>query len=220
MSTIEGMAREHYNCKPTGDTLLDHSSDCTEAADEHGCGCMRLTKLLDRAVKERSWACIEAIEAWPGYRDDDIQPGGAAASIAAIAAIGGMAERPVNPWVRMVREFHEKFGVPIRETPGLPVEERLNLRQKWLLEEVVETSWGVRGMNLVQIADGLADVIVIALGTAAECGIPMERVMEAVHRANMSKVPNPDGGKILKPDGWVGPEGDIAAALAIPGGGA
>lgn len=69
-----------------------------------------------------------------------------------------------------------------------------------------------------KIADGLADVIYVAVGAALEFGIPLDRVWAEVHRSNMAKVDPATGkvikradGKVLKPEGWTPP--DVAGVL-------
>lgn len=89
------------------------------------------------------------------------------------------------------------------------------------MEELDEYLDAEKNDDIVEIADALADMCVIILGTAAAYGIPLAAVFEEVHRSNMAKV-MPDGtvkrrgdGKILKPGGWTPP--DIAAVLRARG---
>lgn len=106
----------------------------------------------------------------------------------------------------MVREFHEKFGVPVLDTPTLPSVERRNLRIELIREEFIEEFIpAVEGGDIVEIADALADMEYVIHGAALEFGIPLDAVIAEVHRSNMTKV-WPDGtvhrredGKILKP---------------------
>lgn len=74
--------------------------------------------------------------------------------------------------------------------------------------------------DMEEIADGLADLIYVAVGAALEFGIPLDRVWAEVQRSNMAKVDAETGrvrkradGKVLKPDGWTPP--DIKSALAV-----
>jgi predicted HAD superfamily Cof-like phosphohydrolase len=117
-----------------------------------------------------------------------------------------------------VREFHEACGVPVLTTPTIP-EDRIGLRLDILDEEHKEFRRAVEARDIVQIADALADVIYVAVGTALEFGIPLDRVWEEVQRSNMAKrdpvtgkVRRRDDGKVLKPEGWTPP--NIAAALS------
>lgn len=73
--------------------------------------------------------------------------------------------------------------------------------------------------DLVQIADGVADMIVVATGTALACGIDPKPIQTAVDQSNLAKF-GPGGrrredGKWLKPDDWRPP--DIARLLRDQG---
>jgi len=116
--------------------------------------------------------------------------------------------------VRQLREFHERFGVPVLERPWIPAEDRRSLRAALIAEEASELQDAIETANLIEIADGIADLIYVAIGTALEFGIPLERVWEEVHRTNMQKVGGAirADGKILKPEGWQAPQ--IAEILA------
>lgn len=116
-----------------------------------------------------------------------------------------------------VREFHSAFEVPVLPTPQFPSEERRKLRYRILREEFEEYVAAENSDNFEEVADALGDMAYIIAGTALEYGIPLDRVLEAIHAANMSKL-GPDGrpikradGKVIKPEGWQPP--DIAAAL-------
>jgi predicted HAD superfamily Cof-like phosphohydrolase len=71
-------------------------------------------------------------------------------------------------------------------------------------------------IDVEKVADALTDINFVVLNMALHYGIPMERVWDEVQAANMRKFSDgvlrrPDDGKILKPEGWVGP--DINRAL-------
>ena len=119
--------------------------------------------------------------------------------------------------IEQVREFHDAFGVPVVERPALPPEERRALRSRILREEFEEYNHAELGDDLAEIADALGDMAYIIAGTALEYGIPLDRVLDAIHASNMAKL-GPDGkpimredGKVIKPKGWQPP--DIEAAL-------
>lgn len=115
--------------------------------------------------------------------------------------------------------FHIACDVPVLTTPQFPSQDRIALRDKLLKEEVKELDEAVEARDLVEVADALGDIIYIAVGTALEFGIPLDRVWAEIQRSNMAKVDPATGkvrkredGKVLKPEGWTPP--DIAAALA------
>lgn len=110
-----------------------------------------------------------------------------------------------------VHEFHTAFELPIYDQPEFPSDERRGLRIALLQEEYQEYLDAEEAHDLVEVADALADIIYIAVGTALEYGIPLERVFAAVHESNMAKLvdgvllrhPN---GKVKKPEGWKAPD--------------
>lgn len=118
-------------------------------------------------------------------------------------------------WQEKVKMFHQKMGQPLRDKPGLLDWGRFKERLGWLDEERDEMLVGQllpfkEDVVIAEVADALADIIYVALGTANEMGLPMDKIFDAVHRANMAKVPVKDGkGKVSKPEGWVGPEEEI-----------
>lgn len=116
----------------------------------------------------------------------------------------------------MVRDFHIAFGQRVGEKPGLPDMNERALRIKLLQEEFREYMEAEGDDNLVEVADALADLIYIALGTSISYGVPLDKIFNEVHRSNMAKlvdgkVLRREDGKIIKPEGWTSP--DIAAIL-------
>lgn len=120
-------------------------------------------------------------------------------------------------WYRDVLDFHRKFGCHVGSTPAVPSEGTPELRARLLREEFDETLDALGRGDLPALADGLADLIYVLLGTAASYGIDLRPVWAAVHAANMAK----DGGgtradgKVLKPPGWAPP--DIEGILSSQG---
>jgi predicted HAD superfamily Cof-like phosphohydrolase len=119
--------------------------------------------------------------------------------------------------LEQVLEFHEAFGVPVLPAPQFPDEDRRKLRYRILKEEFEEYVAAENEDNFEEVADALGDMAYIIAGTALEYGIPLDRVLDAIHKANMAKL-GPDGkpikradGKVIKPEGWQPP--DIASAL-------
>lgn len=118
-----------------------------------------------------------------------------------------------------LKAFHAAFSVPDLPSPMLPPRYRVELRASLIDEEWRETKSAMEAGDMIEIADGLADLIYVAVGTCLEYGIPLDRVWTEVHRSNMAKVDPATGkvryredGKVLKPEGWTKP--DIARALA------
>ena len=114
-------------------------------------------------------------------------------------------------WFKDVENFHKAFGQRIGTKPELPNDNERSLRMRLLAEEFSEYNSAEYDNDLIEVADALADIIYIALGTAVSYGIPLDTIFDEVHRSNMAKLV--DGkvlrradGKIKKPDGWQPPD--------------
>ena len=119
----------------------------------------------------------------------------------------------------MVREFQEVYEAPILSTPAFPSHDRCALRERILEEEWIELCEAQAKRDIVEVADALADMLYIIHGTALEYGIPLDAVVEEVHRSNMSKL-GTDGRPIRREDGKImkGPNyfrPDIAGVLGL-----
>jgi predicted HAD superfamily Cof-like phosphohydrolase len=119
--------------------------------------------------------------------------------------------------LRALKEFHDAFG----QKRFIELDERrrwelLATRQRLIQEEFDEVDaeihaslTGDHKASLHHLAKELADLLYVVYGTAEVLEIPLERVFEAVHANNMTKL-GPDGkpivredGKFLKPDTYV-----------------
>jgi len=107
-----------------------------------------------------------------------------------------------------VEAFHRKFGLPIGHSPAVPQSLVKSLRYDLIREEAHETLNALVNDDLPEMADGIADLIYVLLGTAVSYGIDMGPIWDAVHASNMAKEGGPTraDGKILKPEGWSPPD--------------
>lgn len=137
-----------------------------------------------------------------------------------------------------VREFHREVTLQSEtdpEMPTIPPDDRVRLRASLIAEECFETleamfadlddktrysisrcksvvrkriyEQAVR-VDLVALADGLADLDYVVEGTRLEFGIDGGPIAAEVHRSNMAKRGGPISpeGKRLKPAGWTPPD--------------
>ena len=123
-----------------------------------------------------------------------------------------------NKLFKDVAQFHELVLKDFAEpTPSLIGEKYCEERVSFLLEEVEEFMTATRLGDIVDVADALADIVYVALGTAYRMGLPFDEIWNAVQAANMRKIRGTTarGNKVdaRKPDGWVGPEAEIARAI-------
>ena len=116
-----------------------------------------------------------------------------------------------------VKQFHKKIlGVEDTKPTLLPVVP-ITQRVKFMEEEITELMEAYVANDMVGVADALADLVYVAVGTAHMMGIPFDEVFKAVHAANMQKVRGLTKRGMLydavKPAGWVGPEAQIETIL-------
>lgn len=132
------------------------------------------------------------------------------------------------PLSNQVREFHTAFGVPMRDTPGVPDDETVRLRLRLMDEfcELLDATYSddnheaadwiadIRhafdglitdcrvSVDLVKFVDALADLDYVIEGTRLAFGIDGGPIAAEVHRSNMSKL-GADGKPVLRPDGKI-----------------
>lgn len=81
-----------------------------------------------------------------------------------------------------------------------------------LIQEEFNETWEAFNNNdLVEVADGLADMVWVIMGLANTVGITFEDVWREVRASNMSKcvdgkVIKNDAGKVMKPDTYFKPD--------------
>jgi len=124
----------------------------------------------------------------------------------------------MNSMLDDVADFHlEVLQLTATESPTLLSQEFCMERFRFMSEEIEEfVDAGIKG-DMVGVADALADVIYVALGTAYQMGLPFQAIWDHVHRANMRKVRGATKrGNIVdarKPEGWISPEAGIATII-------
>ena len=117
---------------------------------------------------------------------------------------------------QMLREFHASKVIhgglmPVRPTTDIP-EWVKAIRLSLLAEETRELVDAALSDDLEKIADGIADVAYVVIGTAVAYGIPFDAVFAEVHRSNMTKSNTPEEAKLVKGPGYESPA--IARVLA------
>lgn len=97
-------------------------------------------------------------------------------------------------------------------------------RVRLMVEELTETVVAILEGDVVGTTDGLTDLQYVTAGSAVDFGIDLDWAHRIVHHANMAKR-NPATGKfdkdpankIIKPEGWVGPEDKLIDMLISSG---
>jgi nicotinamide riboside kinase len=119
----------------------------------------------------------------------------------------------MNPF-KDVKDFHDKFGLPMEGDPHPLDEAEQKFRIKCLHEEVHEYERAVADGDLAEQFDALLDLTYFALGTAHRCNFPWDHGWSRVQEANMTKVMGENGVEIIKPEGWQAP--DLCDLLELP----
>lgn len=137
---------------------------------------------------------------------------------------------------KRIESFMLHAGQEVKPSPGIPSEEVRILRAKLILEEALETikalgigvditipgcpievldegflNFYIDGFaNLVEIADGCADISVVTIGTLSSCGIHDVELFDEVDKSNLAKFERGsykrEDGKWMKPPGWQSPK--------------
>ncbi|NOU59451.1 nucleoside triphosphate pyrophosphohydrolase family protein [Marinifilum caeruleilacunae] len=113
-----------------------------------------------------------------------------------------------------VHEFHKAFRVNVEEKPAIPDLERCKLRQNIIQEEVDELKEAWESGNIIEVADALADIHYVVMGTVLEFGLQDKypEIFSEVHRSNMSKLDENgkplyrEDGKVIKSDRYTKPD--------------
>jgi predicted HAD superfamily Cof-like phosphohydrolase len=111
-----------------------------------------------------------------------------------------------------VKQFHEKFDILSRDTPGFPEDlNRIAIRGGKIEEELFEFREEIAKVQfeglpeseeekkqlLAFILGEAIDCIYVFYGLFAECGVDADEVFAAIHKANMTKTLG-ENGKIIK----------------------
>ena len=125
--------------------------------------------------------------------------------------------------LKLVEEFHTKFGHPVESELKIPDIKIIKLRLELILEEFIElVDANLKGVDdpsltqglldckklisylekehfevdLIEVADALGDIKYVIDGTASVYGIPLNEISNEIHKSNMSKL-NPETGKAI-----------------------
>lgn len=131
-----------------------------------------------------------------------------------------------DPEMAAVKAFHTKFKLNMPEKPTVLPPDVFEFRNKFLAEELQEFREAWEDHDLVKMFDSLLDLVYVAKGTALLMGITpelWEYGFNQVQQANMTKVRAASAEEskrgstldVIKPEGWVGPEASLEAALKL-----
>ena len=133
-----------------------------------------------------------------------IQQAGVVAQLLELRAFRGTGETKL---ARDVREFMVAFGQHVANKPSVPPDDVVRLRLRLVVEEMFELlsacdaylgqggvveRYAKPEVDMVELADALADIDYVIEGTRIAFGIQGTQIADAVHKSNMAKV----GGKL------------------------
>lgn len=109
---------------------------------------------------------------------------------------------------QMVREFHTKFGHPVRPTPQVIDRSEANMVLGWAFfngsadpddsSELEELLTALANNDLPEIADACGDIVYLIYTLMLRHGIDLDPIIKEIHRANMSKL-GADGKPVFYP---------------------
>jgi len=119
-----------------------------------------------------------------------------------------------------LKKFHNKFSVPMNESPGFVDKDLIKFRVNFIKEELEELEKALEERDLVEVADALIDIVYVTIGFATILGIPFQGVWDEVQKTNMAKVSGKEAREkgietikpprhdldVLKPVGWKAPD--------------
>ena len=92
-----------------------------------------------------------------------------------------------------VAAFHDKYGYTVADRPSLLSPKDAAFRRMLIEEETRELFTANEVGDIAGVADGLADLLYVVLGTAVFHGIDIQPIFDEVHRSNMTKDLAKDG---------------------------
>ena len=89
--------------------------------------------------------------------------------------------------------------------------DQATLYMNLISEEYQETLAAFESKDMIEVADGLADLVWVIMGMCNSCGIDFDSVWQEVKASNMSKFPDGkaiknEHGKIMKPETYFKPD--------------
>ena len=108
-----------------------------------------------------------------------------------------------------VADFMAAGEQPIRGQLSLEGDQA-DLYMNLISEEYQETLAAFKSNDMIEVADGLADMVWVIMGMCNSCGIDFDSVWQEVKASNMSKFPDGkaiknEHGKIMKPESYFKP---------------
>ena len=117
--------------------------------------------------------------------------------------------------LEQVKEFHETYGLPVKDAPDISDPKTNALRINLLAEEVEELKEALEAGDMIEVLDALTDIQYVLDGAYLSFGMQDLKTpaFEEVQRSNMSKlgedgkpIVREEDGKILKGPNYFKPD--------------
>jgi predicted HAD superfamily Cof-like phosphohydrolase len=118
--------------------------------------------------------------------------------------LSNKAAKQMRSTLEGVKEFHEAFGHPVKDSPDVSDHALNELRVKLIQEELDELKEALTEQSKVETLDALLDIQYVLDGAFLALGFHRVKMegFRRVHESNMSKL-GPDNKPILREDGKV-----------------
>ena len=111
-----------------------------------------------------------------------------------------------------VKTFMQTFGQEVKLKPSFSTEKINDLRYNLVKEELEELKQAIVNIDLLEVADALADILCVTYGAGPAFGIDLDSCFEEVQNSNMSKLGDNgkpiynDAGKVMKGPNYYKPD--------------
>ena len=108
--------------------------------------------------------------------------------------------------------FMKTFGQEVKNQPAFSSEKINNLRYDLIKEELAELKDAMEKKDLLEVADGLTDILYVTYGAGHAFGIDLDKCFEEVQNSNMSKLDENgkpiynESGKVMKGPNYFRPD--------------
>jgi len=93
---------------------------------------------------------------------------------------------------QQIVEFHKTFGLEHHDEPQKNIltdkPDLVKLRMSLIDEEHKETIEATQNNDLIEVIDGLTDLLYVTYGTLSSYGVNADQAFHLVHKSNMSKL--------------------------------
>ena len=87
----------------------------------------------------------------------------------------------------LIAHWSQTFGLPMKQGLGFPSRDRMELALRLIDEELAEVKQAIDNRDLVEVQDGLGDLLWVTIRAMMEFGIDPPTTIKNIYDSNMSK---------------------------------